>query len=188
MKLVSAKRRSPSTAETPKPRVNLKLADKCAAVYPARLALNIKNILVPIDFSDCSRKALEYALPVARQFQAAITLLHVVHVNYYVTSSEYAAFDYPELIEDTQRAGERRLAKLASSVRKRCSVTTVIETGHPGSIIVDSAKKQRTDLIIISTHGRTGLKRVFLGSTAEYVVRYATCPVLIVRGHKHRFV
>ncbi|MBI3848849.1 MAG: universal stress protein [Verrucomicrobia bacterium] len=151
-------------------------------------AFQLASILVPVDFSECSRKALDYALPFARQFQAAITLLHVVHVNYYTTSSEYSAFDYPELMEETRRAGERQLGRLASSVRKSCPVKTVIETGHPGSVIVDAAKKRRADLIIISTHGRTGFKRVLLGSTTEHVVRYAPCPVLIVREHAHEFI
>jgi len=150
-------------------------------------ALRITKILVPVDFSDCSRKALEYALPFARQFHAGIALLHVLHVNYYAASSEYTTFDYPELIEETRRAGEKQLGDLARSVRKICPVKTVIQTGHPGSVIVDNAKKLGIDLIIISTHGRTGFKRAFLGSTAEHVVRYAPCPVLIVREHEHEF-
>jgi nucleotide-binding universal stress UspA family protein len=150
--------------------------------------LKPKRILVPIDFSDCSRKALEYALPFARQFHAALTVLHVVHVNYHAASSEYTTFDYPELIEETQRAGEKQLRDLARSVRKGGPVKTVIQTGHPGSVIVDTARKLGVDLIIISTHGRTGFKRAFFGSTTEHVVRYAPCPVLILREHEHEFV
>jgi len=146
------------------------------------------KILVPVDFSDCSRKALEYALPFASQFHAEIALLHVVHVNYYAANSEYTTFDYPELIEETQRAGEKELDNLARSLSKTCPVKTLIRTGHPGSVIVDTAKKRGMDLIIISTHGHTGFKRVFLGSTAEYVVRYAPCPVLIVRQHEREFI
>jgi nucleotide-binding universal stress UspA family protein len=151
-------------------------------------ALRLIKILVPVDFSDCSRKALEYALPFARQFHAGITLLHIVHVNYYAANSEYTTFDYPELIEETGRAGKKQLDVLARSIARKCQVTTLIQTGHPGSIIVDTAKRRGIDLIIISTHGRTGFKRAFLGSTAEYAVRYAPCPVLIVREHEHEFV
>ena len=178
-----------------KARPNKKLRSTQAAKSPVRVGkvpggttLRPTNILVPVDFSDCSQKALEYALPFAQRFHAGITLLHVVHVNYYATSSEYTAFDYPELIEETRRAGEKQLGRLAGSVRKKCPVQTVIKTGHPGSVIVDTAKMLGIDLIIISTHGRTGFKRAFLGSTAEHVVRYAPCPVLIVREHEREFV
>ena len=151
-------------------------------------AIRLMNILVPVDFSDCSRKAVEYALPFARQFQAGITLLHVVHLDYYAANSEYTTFDYPELVEEAQRGGEKQLAWLARSLPKKCPINTLMQTGHPGSLIVDAAKRLGIDLIIISTHGRTGFKRAFLGSTAEYVVRYAPCPVLIVREHEHEFV
>ncbi len=150
--------------------------------------LQFTKILVPVDFSECSRKAIEYAVQFARQFHAEIALLHVVHVNYYAANSEYTTFDYPELIEETRRTGERELGNLASSLPKTYPIKTLIRTGHPGSVIVDAAKKRGMDLIIISTHGHTGFKRVFLGSTAEYVLRYAPCPVLIVRQHEREFV
>lgn len=140
------------------------------------------NILVPVDFSDCSHQALDYAISFARQFRAGIALLHVVHVNYYAASNDYTTCDYPELIEETRRAGEKQLGDLACSVRKKYPVKTVVETGHPGSRIVDTAKKLGVELIITSTHGRTGFKRAFLGSTAEHVVRYAPCPVLTIPG------
>ncbi len=143
-----------------------------------------KNILVPVDFSDCSRRALDYAIPFARQFRAGIALLHVIHVNYYATSNDYMTFDYSELLDETRRAGEKQLNDLARSVRKKYPVETVIQTGHPGSLIVDTARKLGIGLIITSTHGRTGFKRAFLGSTAEHVVRYAPCPVLTVPGRK----
>jgi universal stress protein A len=66
--------------------------------------------------------------------------------------------------------------------------TTLLRSGRPAYEIVEAAKRLDTDLIIISTHGHTGLKHVFLGSTAENVVRYAPCPVLTVREHEHEFV
>jgi nucleotide-binding universal stress UspA family protein len=151
-------------------------------------SLQLGKILVPVDFSDCSRKALDYALPFAVKFGATVTLLHAMHVNYYPTSSEYAVFDYPELIDELQQYGEKELGNLADSVRKVCPARTLMETGHPGEVIVATAKKLETDFIIISTHGRTGWKRAFLGSTAEYVVRHAPCPVLVVREREQEFV
>ena len=141
-----------------------------------------KKVLVPVDFSDCSRQALDYALPFARHFQAGLTLLHVVHVNYYSAGGDFATYDYPDLLEETHRAGQKRLGDLARSIRKQYPFNTVLQTGHPGNLIVDTAKKLEVGLIITSTRGRTGFKRAFLGSTAEHVVRYAPCPVLTVPG------
>lgn len=143
--------------------------------------LNVQRILVPVDFSPRSAKALQYALPIARRFHASIVLLHVVQANYFVTSNDYAVFDYPALISEMQSAGKKELATLASSVRKWCRVRTALETGHPGYLIVETSSKLNIDLIIISTHGRTGIQRALLGSTAEFVVRHAHCPVLAVR-------
>ncbi|MCG3148240.1 MAG: hypothetical protein PCFJNLEI_01683 [Verrucomicrobiae bacterium] len=150
------------------------------AAWPFRL----KNILVPIDFSWCSEDALNYALPIARQFRAGIVLVHVIHADYYPTSGDYAALDYPALIEDLRRSGKKKLDDLARSIRSKRPLVTVIKDGHPGDVIVETAGTLGIDLIVISTHGRTGLKRVFLGSTAEYVVRHASCPVLTVRAWK----
>jgi nucleotide-binding universal stress UspA family protein len=146
---------------------------------------NLQNILVPVDFSPRSAKALEYALPMAKQFQANLVLLHVVHPGYLAANDEYTVYDYPELIDEVRRAAEKQLGALAGSIRKQCRVTTAIETGHPGNFIVETAKMLGIDLIIISTHGRTGIKRAFLGSTAEFVVRYAPCPVLAMHGREH---
>src|SRR5437870_2198788 len=83
-------------------------------------ALRVGEILVPVDFSECSSKALDYAVPFARQFHAEITLLHVVHINYYAASPEYTAFDYPKLIEETRRAGEKQFADVVRALRKKC--------------------------------------------------------------------
>ena len=141
-----------------------------------------KKFLVPVDFSDCSRQALDYALPFAWHFRAGLTLLHVVHVNYYATGGDFATYDYPDLVEETHRAGEKQLGDLARSIRKKYPVNTMLQSGHPGNLIVDTARKLGVGLIITSTHGRTGFKRAFLGSTAEHVVRYAPCPVLTVPG------
>ena len=151
-------------------------------------SLRPAQILVPVDFSKCSREALDYALWFASKFQASLTLVHVVHANYGAASSEYSTFDYPALIEEMRRFGERELAALARRVQRRCPVKTVLKTGHPGDAIVAVAREFGSDLIIISTHGRTGLKRVLLGSTTEYVVRHASCPVFVVRREERDFV
>jgi nucleotide-binding universal stress UspA family protein len=143
-------------------------------------AFKVRNILVPIDFSPRSRMALDYALPIARRFHARIILLHVVHNPHLYVNRDYR-FPHPELIDDLRRTGETQLGDVTRSIPTRFKITTIVELGHPGYSIVDTADKQRVDLIIIATHGRTGLKRVVLGSTAEFVVRHAGCPVLAVR-------
>ncbi len=153
----------------------------------AAAAFRLKKILVPVDFSACSEKALQYAIPFARQFGASMTLVYVVHLNY--TGAEYGPIDFPLLEQQLQENGEKQLAALVKNqIRDQVPAETLVRTGRAASEIVEVAKERNIDLIIISTHGYTGLKHVFLGSTTENVVRYAPCPVLTVREHEHEFV
>jgi nucleotide-binding universal stress UspA family protein len=161
------------------------LLAKSAAPVPARL--KIEKILVPVDFSECSKKALQYAIPFARQFEAALTLLHVVQVNYYV--GDFGTIDTALLETEMRKNGEKQLAELVSKeVGKDLRCQAVVRSGRVVSEIVDVAKQMEIDVIIISTHGHTGLKHVLLGSVAENVVRHAPCPVLIVRQDEHDFI
>jgi universal stress protein A len=160
-----------------------------ASTPPATAPLPIfrlKNILVPVDFSDCSKKALQYAIPLARQFGAEITLLHVVQP--YLPVPETGAVDV-ELVQVTMRdEGEKELEALRQGLAGVVPSRTVLRVGNPHVEIIDVAKQLESDLIIVSTHGRTGLAHVFLGSTAERVVRHAGCPVLVVREREREFV
>ena len=147
----------------------------------------MKRILVPIDFSDCAKKALEYAIPLAKEHQAAITLLYVVPPPYAV--GEYGGIDYAQLQTGMRVTGEKELAKLAvEEVRGAVPADTLVRVGSPAREIVDAARKLAADAIVISTHGRTGLKHVLLGSVVENVVRHAPCPVLVVREREHEFL
>lgn len=151
----------------------------------ARRRVAFKKILVPIDFSECSAQGLEYAKALARKFKARLILLHVVHPQYYVTNDEYMKFDLPALMEETEKAAEKQMREL----RRRTDwngikVETLLETGHAGQRICDEAKDRGADLVVTSTHGTTGLKHALLGSTAEFVVRHAPCPVLVVPSHE----
>lgn len=149
--------------------------------------INIRKILVPVDFSDCSRKALRYALAFARQFSAQVVLLHVVHVNY--TGIEFGLIDFPVLEEEMAKNARKSLEEMAGTeVGGSAPVEVVVRVGQTVREIADAAREAETDLLVISTHGNTGLKHVLLGSTAENVVRYAPCPVLVVREHEHEFV
>jgi nucleotide-binding universal stress UspA family protein len=155
---------------------------------PDRELLKIGTILVPIDFSDCSKKALQYAVAFADQFQANLVLVHVVPVNYFI-GTEIGAIDFPLMCADLKKGAETHLAALAKNeVVSKAAVKTLVREGQPVQEIVAAAKSSGADLIILSTHGRTGLNHVFMGSVAENVVRHAPCPVLIVRENEREFV
>jgi universal stress protein A len=150
----------------------------------------IKRILVPLDFSDCSKKALRYALALARQHGAALDLLYVLPTLPY-GSGEYGVFDYGKLQEDMKASAEMKLAKTLSEEIGQCPSVragSILRIGTAAREIVDVARTLPADLIVIATHGRTGLKHVLLGSVAEQVVRHAPCPVLVVREREHEFV
>lgn len=156
-------------------------APEAAAVFALR------RILVPIDFSDCSRKALAYAVPFARQFGASLTLLYVVQMNYAV--GEFGAIDFPVPENEIRANAEKELAKLvASAVEEPLPTETLVRVGRPVQEIIATARERDIDLIIMSTHGHTGIKHLLLGSVTENVVRYAPCPVLTVREHEHDFI
>jgi nucleotide-binding universal stress UspA family protein len=147
----------------------------------------LKRILVPIDFSDCSKKALQYALPLAKEHQAAVTLLYVVPPAY--GAGEYGGMDYAQLETSMSEGGAKELEKLAmDEVRGQVSADTLVRVGSPALNIVEVARTLPADLIVISTHGRPGLKHVLLGSVAEHVVQRAPCPVFVVREHEHEIL
>ncbi|SRR6266511_1563492 len=170
------------------PRDSQRLSQGAALANGAPPPFKLTKILVPIDFSICSKKALQYAVPFAKQFGATITLVHVVHVSY-VGGPEFGALDFPLSEIDLRKSAEQQLAELAATeIQPQTAAATLVRIGQEVVEIVGAAKELESDLIIISTHGRTGLKHVFMGSVAENVVRLAPCPVLVVREHEHEFL
>ena len=158
-----------------------------AASSVATSPIALKSILVPVDFSECSEKALLYARGFAKQFGARIVLVHVVELSY--SYADMAIFDYASLEKDLRRGAEIRLQSLAKGVEKDgTKVTVEIRLGRPAREVAEIAKELGTDLIVISTHGYTGLKHALLGSNAETIVRHAPCPVLVVRPQEHDFL
>lgn len=146
----------------------------------------LKRILVPVDFSACAAKALQYALPFARQFGATVLVTHVMQP--YIPIPETSGIDV-ELIEAQMReAAERELKSVCRSLPDDIPHEAVFRVGDPQNEIIRAAKELAADLIIVSTHGRSGLAHVFLGSTAERVTRHAACPVLVVRENEREFV
>lgn len=148
------------------------------------VAVRIQRILVPVDFSQQSEKTLQYAVGFARQNRASLTLLHVVEPVIYPAEMGFAgaggSLETMELnMQDTAKA--RLQEWVETHVPDDVPTRTHLRIGNPYLEITGVAKKIKADMIIISTHGYTGLMHVFLGSTAERVVRHATCPVLTVR-------
>ena len=140
--------------------------------------LQIQTILVPIDFSDSADYALEVALSMARDHHARLVLMTSPPPQPTPPMSEVYIPELgdPRLIEECRR----RLAELASSITS-LPVETRLIMGAPGPTIVQAAQDCRTDLIVMGSHGRTGLYRLLMGSVAEHVMRYAPCPVLTIK-------
>lgn len=144
--------------------------------------LAIHKILVPIDFSVCSLQALDYAMGFAERFKAVIVLLHVVEPTVHPDNYLNVAPALDESNQNLVEIGRERLEALAQErIAERLTAETLVRMGRAYSEIPDTAKALGADLIIIATHGYSGLKHVLLGSTTEKVIRTASCPVLTVR-------
>jgi len=146
----------------------------------------IRKILCPVDCSEGSGVALEYALAFANQCKAEVHLIHVWHMNYHVRpdlsvwleahgQQPISAVVEKEAREET----EKFLSSLSPETRSALKVHVV--EGEPWRTIVDVATREQIDLIAMGTHGRSGMVHFALGSVAEKVVRHAICPVLTVR-------
>jgi nucleotide-binding universal stress UspA family protein len=144
-----------------------------------------KNIVVPIDFSDTSIKALDYALALAEQFGSRIHLVHVLEFPEVFNSTSqpsYAVWD-----KDAKKSATSRLDELVDEkVDELITVNSEVRFGRAHQTICEAAREQKADLIVIGTHGFTGLKHLLLGSTAERVIRHAPCSVLAVRKQTSR--
>lgn len=158
-----------------------------AVVKAGQNALNFKSILVPIDFSETSIKALDYALALAAEFNSQIHLVHVLEFPAVFNSTSkpsYAIWD-----KEAKKAAADRLAELIrEKTDESISVKSEVRFGRAFKSVCDVAQEQKADLIVIGTHGFTGLKHVLLGSTAERVVRHAPCSVLTVHARENRKV
>jgi len=150
-----------------------------AASASALSSRGIREILVPIDFSEPSKKALKYAVAFATQFGAQLILLHVIEPT-------AQGFPYPALAlenDQVKATMKRRLEGLGKyeTTNPRLIQKAAVTHGRAFQEVVRAARGLQVDLIIMATHGYTGIKHVLLGSTTERVVRYAPCPVLVVR-------
>ena len=143
------------------------------------------RILVPTDFSESSDAALTYAKALAERFGAVLHLVHVFDDP--IMAGGFGAEGYlaeaPDLAETMRHEAEERLAvRLTESERSRLRATSAMLSGPTAHTIVDTARDRGFDLIVMGTHGRTGLAHALMGSVAERVVRTAPCPVLTVHS------
>ena len=144
--------------------------------------LGIHSILVPIDFSVHSKNALKYAVPMARKFGAAIHLVYVVEPTIYPADLGFGQVVLPGVEDELRQKGG---AELQSLIRKEIGravpASWVVRTGNPHQEILREADERGVDLIVVATHGHSGVEHMLFGSTADRVVRHAKCPVLTVR-------
>jgi universal stress protein A len=145
-------------------------------------SVGFRSILVPIDFSERSKKALEYAASLAEQFRGEVVVLHVLQPVMFPGELGYTPAMILEMNEQLEKETEEKLLAISRyCINPIFLKKAVVRMGTAFNEINEVAKIHHVDLIILTTHGYTGLKHVFLGSTAERVVRHAPCPVLVVR-------
>ena len=145
----------------------------------------IKNILVPVDFSPHSDHALDYAVGLAKRFGAKVHVLHAYHVPVPIATPDQIAIprDFFTSIRD---AASKRLKQAADKLAAEgVKVETHLTEMLPATAVVEAAGRLHADLIVMGTRGLTGLKHVLLGSVAERTLRTAPCPVLTVKAHDH---
>jgi universal stress protein A len=142
--------------------------------------MEIRRILAPTDFSEPSKKAIAYAFELAQTSEAKLVLLHVVE------PVDYPMRSYPHLVTTMMDYLERQahldLAQMLPEAQDvKVEVVRRVVRGIPYRTIVEVAEAEKVDLIVMATHGRTGLSHLVMGSVAERVVRTAPCPVLTIR-------
>lgn len=159
-------------------------------VIKGREYAGFKRIIVPIDFSDCSRKALEYAVATAGGHNSRLTILHVYEESFiepYVNAAN-SEEEADKIIKEIEWANETKYDEFLETVDLRgVEYDKLLIKGIPETEIVETAMEQQADLIVMGTHGRTGVKHILIGSTAEEVVRTVHCDIIILKPENFSF-
>ena len=152
--------------------------------------IQLTKLLVPTDFSEDSEQAARYAVELAKRFQTEIHCVHVVDIpaDLLSTSDYYMTGPSGQFIDQIREESKKNLEAFTEKNLEGMQVRTAFLEGRPFVEILRYARDQEIDLVVIATHGRTGLKHVLFGSVAEKVVRKAPCPVLVVKREEHDFV
>jgi nucleotide-binding universal stress UspA family protein len=146
------------------------------------VVLTLRRILVPVDFTETSDRALGYAIELARKFDASITVMHAYQIPVY-GFPDATYITAAELATQISNAAQKRLDALVEANKTAAGeLASVLRDGVPWEEINAVAGEVKADLVIIGTHGRRGLARALLGSVAENVIRTSTIPVLVIHG------
>jgi nucleotide-binding universal stress UspA family protein len=151
--------------------------------------VEIKKILAPTDFSEYGREGVDYAIELASHFKADLILLHVVAEELFAVMGEGSTeFPVDQMMED-RRSDMQELVSgvVRPKLGTHATIKEIVTLGSAFVKIIETAKSEGADLIVMSTHGRTGLSHLLIGSVTERVVRKASCPVLSVRPAEHKF-
>jgi nucleotide-binding universal stress UspA family protein len=146
------------------------------------MSVDVRHILVPVDFSENTPAVLEWAAHLAEEHGSTITLLHAYHLPVEFQQLE-GAYLPPDFWQSVRSEAESTLRRFSGELQgKGIRVETAVCEGYAATVIVEEAAIRHADLIVIGTHGRSGLKHLLLGSIAERVVQKAPCPVLTVKA------
>ncbi len=159
-------------------------------VVRSKKYVGFKRIIVPIDFSDCSRKALEHATATARAHNSKLTILHVYEESFiepYVRAAN-SEEEAEEIIKEIEQVNESKYDEFLNTIDlSGVEYEKLLKKGIPETEIVAIAMEQQANLIVMGTHGRSGIKHILVGSTAEEVVRNVPCDIIVVKPDKFDF-
>jgi len=146
--------------------------------------VGFKRIIVPVDLSDCSRIALEYAVATAKAHKSKLTILHVYEESFvepYVNAAN-SEEEAGEIIKEIEQVNETKYDEFLKTVDlSGVEYEKLLKKGIPAFDIVEIAREQQANLIVMGTHGRSGIRHILIGSTAEEVVRTVHCDIIIVK-------
>jgi universal stress protein A len=150
---------------------------------------NIENILVPLTVNKDSKNILDHAISIAEKFNAKIVVFHVLREpKMDLSEINYESGFLQKIRKQQEEEVERELRSLIpEEYYEKYNLSTEMTSGQPFLEIVNKAKSLNADLIVMGTHGRSGLSHVLLGSVAEKVLRLAPCPVMIIRSKDYKF-
>lgn len=143
----------------------------------------VEKILAPTDLSELSRTGMEYALELARGWGAEVTVYHVANA---AELASYKAYSVEDLLNKHRKTLGQFLNDNFAELLPLVEVRQKVEIGSPATNILEEAEREGSDLIVMSTHGRTGLAHVLMGSVTEQVVRNASCPVFSIHPPQPR--
>ncbi|MCS3457662.1 universal stress protein [Aeromonas rivuli] len=141
--------------------------------------MSIRTLLCPVDFSQMSQPVLDYAVFMAKSHNASLKLIHVVDQLHGFDSYKILHMTAIEITHEMERHAKEEIQRLIETLP--ISADFVVRFGRAADEIVAQAKEDKVDLVVMGSHGRSGISHLLVGSVAESVVRHAPCPVLIVR-------